>query len=70
MGSKKIMAFGKQEIYNDDIISYKESVDMLLNDLQHSGLKNLTKQSLMNALTTEMSIGRAVRFELLKLFGR
>lgn len=64
------MAFGKQEIYNDDIISYKESVGMLLNDLQHSGLKNLTKQSLMNVLTTEMSIGRAVRFELLKLFGR
>ena len=64
------MAFGRQEIYNDDIISYKESVDMLLNDLQHSGLKNLTKQSLMNVLTTETSIGRAVRFELLRLFGR
>jgi len=58
------MAFGKHEEYNDNEISYIENVDMLLHDLQSMGYKNLTKQDLANILTTDMSIGRAVRKEI------
>ena len=58
------MAFGKHESYNDNEISYTENVDMLLHDLQLMGYKNLTKQELANILTTDMSIGRAVRKEI------
>jgi hypothetical protein len=58
------MAFGKHEIYNENYIEYKESVDMLLHDLKLIGHKDLTKQELINILTTDMSIGRAVRKEI------
>ena len=58
------MAFGKKESYNDDLISYTESVDMLLHDLKSMGYKNLTKEQLNSILQNDFSIGRAVRKEL------
>lgn len=64
------MAFGKHESYNDDYIEYKEIVDMLLNDLKGIGCKDLTKEELMNVLTTKMSIGRAVRKEVMRLLNK
>ena len=57
------MAFGKHELYNDDIIEYKESVDMLLIDLKMMGYKKLTKEKLNEILQSDFSIGRAVRME-------
>lgn len=38
-----IMAFGKREHYDDELISYTENIDMLLHDLQSWGYKDLTK---------------------------
>lgn len=61
------MAFGKHESYNENYIEYKESVDMLLSDLMYSGYDTLTKKELMNLLTNNMSIGRAVRQEVIKI---
>lgn len=61
------MAFGKHESYNENYIEYKESVDMLLSDLKMIGYKDLTKDKLITLLTTDMSIGRAVRKEIGKI---
>lgn len=61
------MAFGKRESYNDQYLSYTESVDMLLNDLISMGYKNLSKEKLMDILTSNFSIGRSVRTELCKV---
>lgn len=58
------MAFGKHESYNENYIEYKESVDMLLSDLKMIGYKDLTKDKLITILTTNMSIGYAVRKEI------
>lgn len=58
------MAFGKRELYSDDIIEYKESVDMLLNDLKMMGYKELTKEKLNSILQGDFSIGGAVRREI------
>ena len=58
------MTFGKRESYNENYIEYKESVDMLLNDLKHMGHQTLTKENLITILTDDFSIGRAVRKEL------
>ena len=58
------MAFGKHESYSDDIIEYKESVDMLLIDLKMMGYKELTKEKLNIILQGSFSIGSAVRREL------
>lgn len=59
------MAFGKRELYGEDYIEYKESVDMLLNDLKMMGYKELTKEKLSEILTANyFSIGRAVRSEI------
>lgn len=59
------MAFGKREMYGNDIIEYTESIDMLLNDLKMMGYKGLTKERLNEILTANnFSIGRAVRFEI------
>lgn len=44
------MAFGKRESYNDDLISYTESVDMLLSDMRLWGFKDLTKDKLNEIL--------------------
>jgi hypothetical protein len=62
------MAFGKQESYSEDIISYKESVDMLLIDMRSLGYKNLTKEQLNKVLQNNFSIGSAVRKELYRIF--
>jgi len=64
------MAFGKREKYNDDLISYTESVDMLLNDLKSMGNKDLTKEQLNNILQNNFSIGRAVRMEICKILDK
>ena len=56
-----IMAFGSSESYGDDIIEYKESVDMLLGDLRKTGYEDLTKEELMDVLTSNFSIGSIVR---------
>lgn len=61
------MAFGKHESYNENYIEYKESVDMILSDLKHMGHKDLTKDELITLLTTDMSIGRAVRKEIMTI---
>ena len=58
------MAFGKRETYTDDLISYTESVDMLLVNMKLWGYKNLTKEQLNKFLQDDFSIGRAVRKEL------
>lgn len=58
------MAFGKHESYNENYIEYKESVDMILSDLKMIGYADLTKDRLLAILTTNMSIGRAVRREI------
>jgi hypothetical protein len=55
------MAFGKKESYTDDLISYQESIDMILNDLKTMGYKNLTKEKLNEILQKNFSIGSAVR---------
>lgn len=62
------MAFGKKESYTDDLISYTESVDMLLADMKSWGYKNLTKEQLNKILQNDFSIGRAVRKELDRIF--
>lgn len=62
------MAFGKKESYTDDLISYMESVDMLLADMKSWGYKNLTKEQLNKILQNDFSIGRAVRKELDRIF--
>jgi hypothetical protein len=58
------MAFGKREIFTDDLLEYAESVDMLLLDMKSWGWKNLTKEKLNFILQNEFSIGNAVRKEL------
>jgi len=58
------MAFGKRESYTDDLITYTESVDMLLNDLKSIGHKEITKEELNKILQNNFSIGCAVRLEL------
>ena len=58
------MAFGKRESYGSDIIEYKESVDMLLSDLRKSGYEDLTKEELMDVLTSNFSIGSIVRLTI------
>lgn len=62
-----IMAFGKYESYNENYIEYNESVDMILSDLKHMGYKDLTKDKLITLLTSDMSIGRAVRKEIMTI---
>jgi len=62
------MAFGKRESYTDDVISYSESVDMLLMDMRNWGYKTLTKEKLNKILQNNFSIGRAVREELDRIF--
>jgi hypothetical protein len=62
------MAFGKKETYTDDIISYTESIDMLLADMKTWGYKNLTKEQLNTVLQNNFSIGCAVRKELDRIF--
>ena len=64
------MAFGKRENYNNDLISYTESVDMLLNDLQAMGYKELTKELLNEILQSNFSIGNAVRLSICKILDR
>ena len=59
-----IMAFGSSESYGDDIIEYKESVDMLLGDLRKTGYEDLTKEELMDVLTSNFSIGSIVRLTI------
>jgi len=61
------MAFGKRESFNDEYLSYTENVDMLLNDLKSMGHKSLSKENLMDILTGNFSIGRAVRMEICKI---
>jgi hypothetical protein len=61
------MAFGKKESFNNEYLSYKESVDMLLNDLKSMGHKNLSKEKLIDILKSNFSIGRAVRMEICKI---
>jgi len=61
------MAFGKSETYSEDYIEYKESVDMLLGDLKIMGYRDLTKEKLIDILTNNFSIGRAVRAEICKI---
>ena len=56
-----IVAFGKSESYNEDIIEYKESINMLLSDLRVLGYKDLKKEELMDILTNNFSIGSLVR---------
>lgn len=58
------MAFGKRETYNNNLITYTESVDMLLHDLKSMGHKELTKDKLNEILQNNFSIGCAVRLEL------
>lgn len=58
------MAFGSSESYGDNIIEYKESVDMLLGDIRRSGYEDLTKEELVNVLTGNFSIGSTVRMAL------
>ena len=58
------MAFGKRESYSNDIIEYKESVDMLLGDLRRMGYEDLTKEELMDVLTSNFSIGSIVRLTI------
>lgn len=58
------MAFGSSESYGDDIIEYKESVDMLLGDLRKTGYEDLTKEELMDVLTSNFSIGSIVRLTI------
>jgi hypothetical protein len=62
------MAFGKKETYTDDLISYAESVDMLLMDMRNWGYKNLTKEKLNETLQSDFSIGFAIRKELDRIF--
>jgi len=62
------MAFGKDELYTDDLISYRESIDLLLADMKLWGYKNLTKDQLNDVLQNRFSIGRAVRCELDRIF--
>ena len=62
------MAFGKDELYTDDLISYRESIDLLLSDMQLWGYRNLTKDQLNDVLQNRFSIGRAVRRELDRIF--
>lgn len=62
------MAFGKKESYNDDLISYTESVDMILSDLKSIGYIDLTKDKVNQILQDDyFSIGRAVRIEMRRL---
>lgn len=58
------MAFGSSESYDDDIIEYKESVDMLLGDLRRMGHKDLKKDELLDVLTNNFSIGSIVRLAI------
>lgn len=62
------MAFGKHEQYSEDIISYRESVDLLLHDMKGFGYNGLTKDQLNDVLQNRFSIGGAVRRELDKIF--
>lgn len=61
------MAFGKHESYNDNLISYTESVDMLLHDLHSWKYVNLTKDKLNEILQNRFSIGYTVRMEIGKI---
>ena len=61
------MAFGKRESYSDDLISYTESVDMLLADMKLWGFKELTKERLNEILQNNFSISNAIRKELYRL---
>ena len=65
------MAFGKRESYNDDLISYTESVDMLLSDMRLWGFKDLTKDKLNEILQgNSFSISRAVKMELSRILNQ
>jgi hypothetical protein len=70
IGGMDNMAFGKRESYNDDLISYTESVDMLLHDLQSWKYKNLTKDRLNEILQGDFSIGYTVRLEIGKILDK
>lgn len=65
------MAFGKKESYDDDLISYTESVDMILSDLKSIGYVDLTKDKLNQILQDNyFSIGRAVRIEIRRILNK
>lgn len=61
------MAFGRHESYDENYIEYKENVDMLLHDLHGIGYKDLTKQQLLNVLSKNSFIGKAVRHKICRL---
>jgi len=61
------MAFGKHETFDDDLITYKESVDMILIDLKLGGYRNLTKDKLNKILQNNFSIGAAVKAEISRI---
>jgi len=60
-----------RESYNDDLISYTESVDMLLSDMRLWGFKDLTKDKLNEILQgNSFSISRAVKMELNRILNK
>lgn len=62
------MAFGKRECIGENIISYEENIDLLLNDLKFLGYKDLTKDDLLKIFNSDyFSISSLVKMEVSRI---